>query len=92
MATKKNTAAPAAKATEVTADFFTRNSKLIYGGIIAVIVLVIGGFILSNVLGNRKEKAANLSDGARAHMELALSTADSTEFRLALNGDEAQSS
>lgn len=88
MATNKKAAAPAAPEKEVRADFFTRNSKLIYGCLIGAVVLIIAGFLFFNHRNKMKEASANKSAVAIAHMEQAVATADSTEFRLALEGDE----
>ena len=48
MATKKNVAAPAAEEKEVKVDFVTRYSKLIYGCLIGVVILVVAGFFFFN--------------------------------------------
>ena len=87
MATNKQAAAPAAPEKEVKVDFFTRNSKLIYGCLIGAVVLIIAGFLYFNHRNKMKEASANNSLVAIAHMEQAVATADSTEFRLALEGD-----
>lgn len=87
MATNKKAAAPAAQEKEVKQDFFSRYSKLIYGCLIGIVVIIVAGFLFFNHRKSQKEKSANQSVVAVAHMEQAMSTGDSTEFRLALEGD-----
>ena len=72
MANKIEKAAPAAETKEVRADFFTRNSKLIYGILIVIIVGVIAGFLYYRHAEKMRTEAANHYAAAVAHLDLAV--------------------
>ena len=72
MAKKNEKAAPAAETQEVKADFFTRNSKLIYGILIVIIVGVIAGFLYYRHANKMRTEAANRYAVAVAHLDLAV--------------------
>lgn len=72
MANKNVKAAPAAETQEVRADFFTRNSKLIYGILILIIVGVIAGFLYYRHAEKMRVEAANRQAVAVAHLDAAL--------------------
>lgn len=87
---------------EVKTDFFTRNSKLIYGVLIVVVVAVLIGFFWSRHAAKQRNEAAAKYAVAVEHLEKAmpqlngnqqippqfwsLSEQDSLEFRYALEG------
>ena len=72
MANKIEKAVPAAETKEVRADFFTRNSKLIYGILIVIIVGVIAGFLYYRHAEKMRTEAANHYAAAVAHLDLAV--------------------
>lgn len=107
MATKNEKAkgqAPAAEKTEVREDFFTRNSKLIYGILIAIVIAVVIGFFWYRHAEGQKTEAAEKYAAAIQHLENAMpqlngsqqlpaqfwsvSDVDSLEFHYALDGTE----
>lgn len=72
MANKNEKAAPAVETPEVKADFFTRNSKLIYGILIVIIIGILAGFLYYRHAEKMRTEAANRHAVAVAHLEQAL--------------------
>ena len=73
MASKKETAVnPAAETNEVKLDFFTRYSKIIYGVLIAIVVIIIAVFLFIRHAKQQREEAAERYAVAVAHLNDAL--------------------
>ena len=69
-------------------DFFTKHSKLIYTILLLVLAVIVVVYFMIQNYEQKKNEAANAMNAPVEHLNRAMQSGDSLEFRLALEGSE----